>query len=74
MGSEGSFNIHQHETSHISWSAGYENDNKGLELNKHARAKNVANNIKGESLLVGVGKFGLDRFETYYQIDPNLSV
>ncbi|GAY55077.1 hypothetical protein CUMW_161690 [Citrus unshiu] len=46
MGSKGSFNIHQHETSHISWSAGYENDNKGLELNKHARAKNVANNIK----------------------------
>ena len=23
---------------------------------------------------IGVGKFGLDRFETYSQTDPNLSV
>ena len=55
---EGSFNIHQLETSHISWSVGYENDNKGLEFNKHARAKNVANNIRAVSESLLANHFG----------------
>ncbi|KAL9457285.1 hypothetical protein AB3S75_006350 [Citrus x aurantiifolia] len=55
---EGSFNIHQLETSHISWSVGYENDNKGFEFNKHARAKNVANNIRAVSESLLANHFG----------------
>ncbi|KAL9457284.1 hypothetical protein AB3S75_006347 [Citrus x aurantiifolia] len=55
---EGSFNIHQLETSHISWSVGYENNNKGLELNEHARAKNVADNIRAVSESLLANHFG----------------
>ena len=55
---EGSFNIHQLETSHISWSVGYENNNKGLELNEHARAKNVADNIRAVSESLLASHFG----------------
>lgn len=58
IGREGSFSIHRLETSHISWSVGYENDNKGLELNKHARAKNVANNIRAVSESLLANHFG----------------
>ncbi|KAJ0053937.1 hypothetical protein Pint_01829 [Pistacia integerrima] len=52
---EGSFNIHQLQTFHLSWVQNFDNDNKkGLELDKYAGGNQVADRSRAavESLLV----------------------
>lgn len=55
---EGSFNIHKLETFHISWLAGFEKENKGLELDKYAEGKYVGTHIRAVSEPLLASHFG----------------